>query len=880
MPASDGLTVDGVAKLTVPALKAALQARNLPATGLKAELAKRLVEALGQESQAAGAAEPAPAAEAEPAAAPAPPPAAASPAKPSVQPAAAPEPAPVAEPAPAAAPAPPAQQSPVRLASLAPRMRNPNAAPLALQAPKRKAAPEAVVPEPAAPPEKRQAVPEAVAPKVAAPPEKRAAVPAAEPVARKAAPSAAAGVPTLRELQTDRLTAVADANWRLPEGKPRPALDNKVVEKVYADELGGGARAPAAQRASVLEISQVRVLRRASTLLRSIPDTGPAVPGAVPLAALRRPGCERDARAVYSAHGERKVPRECRGMGVLHRRRQVCELLQAVRGACSLAPAPCAHLHVHRSVLSLKSERELTVPERTAYLVFMINVFQSLENELIRTVALPLVSLPLWHALSPGRLQVRLGSTRRPVYCADAFSASQLELAQHPQLDKHWRHQQRKDAKAAKQPGYVPMAQQPAAVFLPGLVDEFLATLQAVVTSGGEVDAQRLAYCERFTEFLIDMLSQLPTRRFVRTMLEDRAVLVKCRLSALFSNPRGRLFSQLVDLFRFYQGFEINDHTGTQLTDDEFAAAHYDRLQQLQRLAFKHIPALRELALSNCGSIEKRQALTRHLQALPAADLARLATQQLRLVSPEDPWASDPRFLMEVVVSAFEKRRSQRQAIAEMPLYPNEEVLWDENVVPSIAYTGEGCLALPKLNLQFLTFHDYLLRNFNLFRLEATYEIREDLGDVLKRVGPVPHPEAPGRVLFTGWARMAVPPVSFAIREVRKPNVGEAKPSAVTAEIKFDLASLRPPVRAEWDELRQHDVLFLLVRVARLACPQLCQKRSPLCVCRASRLPAPRAHQRCAAALHACAAAAFDAARFRCSPLQSGPACSTCVAAR
>ena len=413
----------------------------------------------------------------------------------------------------------------------------------------------------------------------------------------------------------------------------------------------------------------------------------------------------------------------------------------------------------------------------------------------------------------------------------------------------------------------MPIAQQAAAVFLPGLVDEFLETLQVVVASGGEVDSSRLAYCEarvrsvctrfaysdakrarpqRFTEFLIDMLSQLPTRRFVRTMLEDRAVLVKCRLSALFSNPRGRLFSQLVDLFRFYQGFEINDHTGTQLTDDEFASAHYDRLQQLQRLAFKHIPALRELALSSCGSIEKRQALTRHLQALTTADLSRLATQQLRLVSPDDPWASDPRFLMEVVVSAFEKRRSQRQAIAEMPLYPNEEVLWDENVVPSIAYTGEGCLALPKLNLQFLTFHDYLLRNFNLFRLEATYEIREDLGDVLKRVGPVPHPEAPGRVLFTGWARMAVPPVSFAIQEARKPNVGEAKPSGVTAEIKFDLASLRPPVRAEWDELRQHDVLFLLVRAARS--PSLCAVLTVRCSCRVSRLPARRAHRRCVSA--------------------------------
>jgi hypothetical protein len=63
-------------------------------------------------------------------------------------------------------------------------------------------------------------------------------------------------------------------------------------------------------------------------------------------------------------------------------------------------------------------------------------------------------------------------------------------------LEKHWRHQQRKDAKASKQPGYIPIALQPAAVFLPGLVDEFLSALQAVVTSSGEVNAPQLAYCE------------------------------------------------------------------------------------------------------------------------------------------------------------------------------------------------------------------------------------------------------------------------------------------------------------------------------------------------------------------------------------------------
>lgn len=229
------------------------------------------------------------------------------------------------------------------------------------------------------------------------------------------------------------------------------------------------------------------------------------------------------------------------------------------------------------------------------------------------------------------------------------------------------------------------------------------------------------------------MLSQLPTRRFLATVLDDRAVLVKCRMSALHAHPRGRLFSQLVDLFAFYQRFEINDHTGMQLSDDEVTAQHYERVQQLQRLCFAHVPELRELALSSCGALEKRGALLKHLGDLDDDLLRAVVARFLRLCGPSDPWASDRRFLLEVAVAAFEKRRSQRQALAVLPLYPTEEVLWDENLVPSLNFTGEGALALPKLNLQFLTFHDYLLRNFNLFRLEATYEIRRGSEHPLRR---------------------------------------------------------------------------------------------------------------------------------------------------
>lgn len=66
-----------------------------------------------------------------------------------------------------------------------------------------------------------------------------------------------------------------------------------------------------------------------------------------------------------------------------------------------------------------------------------------------------------------------------------------------------------------------------------------------------------------------------------------------------------------------------------------------------------------------------------------------------------------------------------------VPLYPTEELIWDESRVPHEFYAGDGCLALPKLGLQFLTLQDYLLRNFQLFQLESTYEIRSvgDVGD-------------------------------------------------------------------------------------------------------------------------------------------------------
>lgn len=337
---------------------------------------------------------------------------------------------------------------------------------------------------------------------------------------------------------------------------------------------------------------------------------------------------------------------------------------------------------------------------------------------------------------------------------------------------------------------------------------------------------------------------QLPTRRFVHALLDDRAVLVKCTLSPLCSGqgPQGVLFAQLVDLLRFYSGFPIADHTGEALGEEEVVATHYERvrgekggglgglqwvhlggsgadgqgrrlqcaqlglraarrlcfgslvcpcwdirvaerparctggrhactmrprlpawhsrahpttpyphpplghpftlqIQALQRLFFRHVPELRDLALASCAQVQRRDVLSKALRGLEPATLRRLVCRQLRcgghvqtlsrparalqawqlpmrratprmtllrgcdgpalrstppsvistprLIGEDDPWAEDLNFLVEVAVTAYERRRLQAETVNAMPLYPTERVLFDEHQVPTLHYTGE-----------------------------------------------------------------------------------------------------------------------------------------------------------------------------------------------
>ncbi|KAF6168355.1 hypothetical protein GIB67_018195 [Kingdonia uniflora] len=584
-------------------------------------------------------------------------------------------------------------------------------------------------------------------------------------------PSSNSSSITLDQIQRDRLTKIAAANWTTrttgvtkPPGKVNPEL----VKEIYETELlvKSGRKTVPLQRVMILEVSQYLE----NYLWPNFDPEISTFEHVMSMILMINEKFRENVAAWICFYDRKDVFRR-----FLER------------------------------VLKLKQEeRVMSIAEKTNYLLFMINAFQSLEDEVVSETVLKLTSMQLWHCLSVGRFK--------------------MELSLNPDLIKKWKKINEKEVKKASKRGerFDPSSMLEVK-FLRNLVEEFLGILDSEVFStnqsdqengmiddafGLQIDAACLLYCERFMEFLIDLLSQLPTRRFLRPVVADLAVVSKCHLSALYTHEKGRLFAQLVDLLQFYEGFEIDDHIGTQLSDDNVLLAHYSRLQAFQLLAFKKIPKLRDLALSNIGSIQKRADLSKKLSILSPEDLQNVVCRKLKLISYDDPWSGRVDFLIEVMVSYFEKRQSQKEAINALPLYPNEQIMWDESLVPSINYSGEGCLALPKLNLQFLTLHDYLLRNFNLFRLESTYEIREDIQEA------VPHLHAyinnEGDTAFRGWSRMAVPIKEFRIAKVQQPNIGEVKPASVTANVTFSISSYRAQVRSEWNSLKEHDVLFLL----------------------------------------------------------------------
>lgn len=279
----------------------------------------------------------------------------------------------------------------------------------------------------------------------------------------------------------------------------------------------------------------------------------------------------------------------------------------------------------------------------------------------------------------------------------------------------------------------------------------------------------------------------------------------------MYNDEANGLLRDLCSLFTHYTYFTVDDHTGTQLTRDEAYELHCAGLAKLQRTALKNFKEkLTVLALSNYGAIDQRSELEGLLEPLTDGELEQLCgLLDLRTSYPEETKLPvDRRFLTEVLLSTFERRSTFQEVAHDLSVLPDEQALFDAGLKRTDNYDGSRPLALPKLNLQYLSVGDFLWRSLVLYRYESFYAIRQDIEDVLTRLRP--EVKRTGETGFQGNSKMALPIAKPSILEVVPALVGSDVPSAVRAEVTVDLRRLSDHVRREWESLRPDDVLFLL----------------------------------------------------------------------
>lgn len=140
-----------------------------------------------------------------------------------------------------------------------------------------------------------------------------------------------------------------------------------------------------------------------------------------------------------------------------------------------------------------------------------------------------------------------------------------MELHENAAIAKKWNKMLKKETNNLNN---VKIKNRPDIAFFPSLLDLFFESLDILNNLNQEDDnlliteeeqGQRIRFCQRFLEFLIDLLSQLPTRRFIRTLLDNKGVLVKCKIKAI---EYDNLYLQLLNQFEYYMTFNVDDHTG------------------------------------------------------------------------------------------------------------------------------------------------------------------------------------------------------------------------------------------------------------------------------------------------------------------------------
>ncbi|KAK9365220.1 P-loop containing nucleoside triphosphate hydrolase protein [Lipomyces kononenkoae] len=435
-------------------------------------------------------------------------------------------------------------------------------------------------------------------------------------------------------------------------------------------------------------------------------------------------------------------------------------------------------------ILTISSTNGTPVQIRTYLISFIDAAFQSLDSSLIRRACAPLLSISIWNFLHSSSTRDALLDSNSLLKKSWRLATKKFDVADDVQkvrlrLERGW------------------------------LYSIVLDLVHLLYVEGTDTAAPVIGYMERVLELLIDIVSQLPTRRFSNTLLKDLNLSIAIKLSPAYKNEKNILLRQLHEILDLYMNFPIDDLTGVLLSKEELQTRNSKQVLRFQKIALDHFKEkLLVLGLANYGSVSKREDLLENLESLTENELKSLCDHLGMATEYPVPGISiDKQFMIELLAYKFVRRLGMEEKCEALYSLPTEKSLSSTILQQTSTFDPLKPLAIPRFSLQYLSTNDFLYRAFELYRLESFFEIKCDIESIIDRL-KLHH--SPGDLKLSGFSRMAQRISRPAILETAPAQVGESHPAYVRAELYLELDRVNEDIQKEWEALRPGEVVFLV----------------------------------------------------------------------
>lgn len=421
----------------------------------------------------------------------------------------------------------------------------------------------------------------------------------------------------------------------------------------------------------------------------------------------------------------------------------------------------------------------------------------------------------------------------------------ELEFQQCPKLKKHWENsiKQSKLSSSTPRKSKQTRANRPEcshAQFFTRLLDELISRLQR---SNQEEERLEFLYMNLFLILLVDLLGQIPTRRFLQCVLKRKHLLMHLHSSQLVQTLSKscdsrdlKLHNQLVGQLQILlYHFPLDSQSGKTLSSKAWKRVQLESIQRLQQCSWQSCfqdTDLEQLACMATGEIVDRmiwkewleqfcvKGNRKYLHTLGSQlgifgnekEADTLTIQQL-IACFLDEYCDIDKGLQSVEGSTLIIHEAKSAFFTELELWS------DENSEEIVCGNQQSRLfpvaAIRKLGLQFLNVSDHLSRALALYRLEALHHTRQFLEATIPRLNMIrtlQHGEGSDSTFstrFRGFSANAVALRSpLRIVKVARPLLGESFPSSVHARLEIELDH-RHSLK-EFDNFRADEVVYLV----------------------------------------------------------------------